>query len=143
MPKNIEIEHLRALAIILTLLAHLSFVSPYGNATYSYIVNNTFQFWGGVDLFFCISGFVISKTLISKIDSSKNEIRKNIVKSFYIKRVWRIVPLSLFWILYIVLASIFFNNSGVFGGINETFKHALAAMFFYENIYLTFILHHN
>ncbi len=138
MPKNLEIEHLRALAILLTLIAHVGFISPPDSTTYSYIVNNLFQFWGGVDLFFCISGYVISKILIGKVDNTKKENRYNFIKAFYIKRAFRILPLSMFWIFFVVWASVFFNKSGVFGISEKTFQHALAALLFTENIYLTY-----
>ena len=42
----------------------------------------------GVDIFFVISGFVISKILIEEFDTKK----KISLKNFYIKRIKRIFP---------------------------------------------------
>lgn len=77
------LDHLRALAIFMVLIYHYRmFAHPEWIDTYGRFG------WTGVDLFFVISGFLISKQLFEQIKSSA-EIR---LKEFYIKRFFRIIP---------------------------------------------------
>ncbi len=77
------LDHLRALAIIMVLIyhyrmfSHPEWVDIYGRFG-----------WMGVDLFFVLSGFLISRQLFEQI-KKRGEIN---VKSFYIKRFFRIIP---------------------------------------------------
>ncbi len=60
--KIVEIEYLRAIAILITLFAHapkLIILQP--NPTMGWILER-FSFTSGVDLFFAISGFVIMRS---------------------------------------------------------------------------------
>ena len=62
--KNGDIEVLRAVAILYTLIAHWVWgffgrIGPIGQA-----IQDSTTFWTGVDLFFCISGFVIADSLM-------------------------------------------------------------------------------
>lgn len=91
-----ELDGLRAIAVGLVFLVHgAPDVFPGG--------------WVGVDLFFVISGFVITRTLIR--DSS--------LKTFFLKRVWRILPP----LLALCFVAISFGESG----LNVTFS-ALSVM---------------
>lgn len=60
---NLNIEMLRAVAILLTAFSHMGDLFPWGNGFYQYAMSR-FSFWGGVDLFFVISGFVICRRLL-------------------------------------------------------------------------------
>ena len=72
-----EIDGLRAIAISLVVLYHFDFFDLSGGFI-------------GVDIFFVISGFLISQILIS------HPINKNTLSKFYIRRVRRIIPLLIF-----------------------------------------------
>lgn len=100
-PKRyLEIERLRAIAVIWVILHHSVAFSPYVNQLFK-------QGWTGVDLFFVISGFVVAKSFDSKLptqDSSSNLMDKlkfygPHLKTFWGRRIMRIVPLALGWIL--------------------------------------------
>ena len=81
--KNPDIEKLRAMAILMVVLWHYSGIlfGPFGLGLY-YLGS-----WTGVDLFFCISGYVIMKSLMA----SGSEIRiGRFLSVFYIKRIFRI-----------------------------------------------------
>lgn len=84
------LDHLRALAIILVLFYHYrafdhpEWVDVYGRFG-----------WTGVDLFFVLSGFLISNQLFKEIKKDK----KINLTSFFTKRFFRIIPPFLFTVL--------------------------------------------
>lgn len=84
------LDHLRAAAILLVLFyhyrafAHPEWVDVYGRFG-----------WTGVDLFFVLSGFLISNQLFKEIKTHQ----KINLKSFFIKRFFRIIPPYLFTVL--------------------------------------------
>ncbi|PWN67717.1 acyltransferase family protein [Chryseobacterium oncorhynchi] len=81
------LDHLRALAILLVLLYHYRAFKHPG------WVETVGKFgWTGVDLFFVLSGFLISSQLFREIES-RGAIS---LKTFYIKRFFRIIPSYLF-----------------------------------------------
>lgn len=77
------LDHLRALAILMVLIYHYRmFPHPEWIDTYGRFG------WMGVDLFFVLSGFLISRQLFQQIKwFEKIELR-----AFYIKRFFRIIP---------------------------------------------------
>lgn len=77
--RNLEIDRLRGIAILMTMYIHYSRVFFPWNIHPIYVhggsIANLFSYcWAGVDLFFVISGYVISKTLISQIDLYKSDV---------------------------------------------------------------------
>ena len=82
-----EIEVLRAIAILFTLFHHTAFyLLPPGNILIEKVYG-TFTFWGGVDLFFVISGFVIMKSLGHSLRThaaSKGQAR--VFTAFWVRR---------------------------------------------------------
>ncbi|WP_045499015.1 acyltransferase family protein [Chryseobacterium sp. StRB126] len=81
------LDHLRTLAIVLVLLFH------YRAFKHPEWIDTVGKFgWTGVDLFFVLSGFLISGQLFQEI-SRKGSIS---LKTFYIKRFFRIIPTYLF-----------------------------------------------
>ena len=124
------LDHLRALAIILVLLFHYrlfdhpAWLDVFGKFG-----------WTGVDLFFVLSGYLISFQLFSKIKGG-NKIS---FREFFIRRVFRIIP------AYAVVVAIYFcvpafrewealpplwrfltftQNLGLDLRVNRTFSHA-------------------
>lgn len=81
------LDHLRAAAIILVLMYH------YRAFEHPLWIDRVGRFgWTGVDLFFVLSGFLISGQLFKEIDT-KGSLH---LKTFYIKRFFRIIPPYLF-----------------------------------------------
>jgi len=72
------LDGLRGIAIIAVIIYH-NF--PYGNSLFG---------WLGVDLFFVLSGFLITRILMTSINQNP---KKSFLKNFYIRRVLRIFPL--------------------------------------------------
>lgn len=101
------IDSLRGLAIILVVIYHAGNVTGY--KTFEYFpqlyldINNTFQY--GVQLFFVVSAF----TLMMSYDNRRNETQP--VKKFFIRRIFRIVPMWYIAIAYTTLIILDFDFS--------------------------------
>jgi peptidoglycan/LPS O-acetylase OafA/YrhL len=93
-----ELDALRALAIFMTLYAH------YVPETSVFYFPNM---WYGVDIFFTISGFLITAILLNSVNNSLPKLE--ILKNFFIKRALRLFPLYYAFILFFFLAYHFFN----------------------------------
>jgi peptidoglycan/LPS O-acetylase OafA/YrhL len=84
-----ELNSLRALAVIMTLLAHFSPVDiPY--------------MWYGVPIFFTLSGFLITTILLRNLQKSSKRLL--IIKNFVIRRVLRLFPVYYLFLLFFLLA---------------------------------------
>lgn len=94
MNKNIHqklygLDHLRALAILYVFLFHY-FILSQGQPQW---LPDFAKFgWTGVDLFFVLSGFLISSQLFVQINQGQNIS----LKQFFLKRFFRIIPV--FWV---------------------------------------------
>jgi len=87
------LDHLRALAIVLVMLYHYRL---FGHPEW---LDGFGKFgWTGVDLFFVLSGYLISSQLFAKMA----EGRKIIFKVFFIRRFFRIIP------AYLTVVAIYF-----------------------------------
>ena len=83
----LEIQGLRALAAILVLIYHAKFV-PGG--------------FIGVDLFYVISGFLITGLILKELEATG----KLDLKNFYQRRIKRLLPTSAFVLLITAVASL-------------------------------------
>ena len=92
------LDGLRGIAIILVLLHHLTYYRPTAGVD-AVIVDFIFFFWTGVDLFFVLSGFLITGILLDTRDGA------GYFKNFYARRVLRIFPLYylVLFIAFVVL----------------------------------------
>ena len=96
-------DGLRAIAIILTILAHTNYLRSY--SVY------------GVDIFFVLSGYFISQVFLEK---------KLSPREFLLNRFARLYPLILLYAIVALLFSLRFKTPGAFGG-------ALASIFAIKN----------
>lgn len=132
--KNLEIEYLRAVAIGLTLLSHLPALLPFHQDFF----NSAFTIympWTGVDLFFCISGYVVSKAYLDTFDQQRQQGRFWLAaQSFWIKRIYRLLPTAWLWVLIPLLLSITFNQSGAFGSWHDNLRSITAVVTFSGNL---------
>ena len=110
-----EIDGLRAIAVVAVVLGHF-FPSS---------INQGFL---GVDVFFVISGYVITKLLI-KLDRSKPVV---LVLDFYVRRIRRILP-ALYFTVLITFFFTFLVMSRVDEFISNTGKYSLLGL---SNLYL-------
>ena len=124
-----DIELLRAFAILLVLIEHAQFVPfnwPHPTLVwlYSYVGPGA-----GVDLFLAISGFVIARSLLPQLEGAgSNYAFINAMLVFWVRRAWRILPSAWLWLVLILLMTVAFNRSGVFGLFHDGFESSIAAL---------------
>ncbi|WP_445180736.1 acyltransferase family protein [Pseudomonas sp. McL0111] len=112
--KNKEIEYLRGVAILMTVFTHLPQLLPFHDLLLGKLFN-VYWPWTGVDLFFCISGYVVSKAYLDYFDQSREQNRFGLAaSSFWIRRAYRLLPTAWLWVLIPLAFSIFFNQSDAF-----------------------------
>jgi len=101
------LDALRGVAVSYVLLYHfLPKTTSLSNDSFLYQIWDTFWLmgWSGVDLFFVLSGFLITGIL------HKSKTKKNYFKNFYIRRFFRIFPA---YYALIILSYLFNNNESV------------------------------
>jgi peptidoglycan/LPS O-acetylase OafA/YrhL len=130
--RNDEIEALRAIAVIFVLIAHINTLLYWHTDTFDAYVN----LYGGVDLFFCISGFVITTAFGSEISEAVEDSQRywRTVVAFYIRRAYRILPLA--WAVFaLTLAVILIFPLGYKHVLQRSLGDFLAIAFDVENIH--------
>lgn len=114
-PYRPDIDGMRAIAVLLVILFHANFTFFSGG----YI---------GVDVFFVISGFLITSTIVKELNAGSFSF-----KAFYLRRIRRIIPVLVFIMLVITVPAVWFlfaNNLETFG---RTLLHTLLST---NNFYL-------
>ena len=81
------LDGLRGMAIAIVLFHHCDFLLPNGGLGRNAVKAVLYLGWTGVDLFFVLSGFLITGILVD------TKASKNYFSSFYVRRVLRIFPL--------------------------------------------------
>jgi peptidoglycan/LPS O-acetylase OafA/YrhL len=111
-----DIDSLRAIAVLLVIFYHL-----FGSQS---LFANGFI---GVDIFFVLSGYLISHGIVS-------ELKRNTFsfKSFYLKRIKRILPAFLFVVSVVTLVGYFLL---VPDDLKKLFESALASCLSVSNLY--------
>ncbi|PWY54516.1 hypothetical protein DGG96_16655 [Legionella qingyii] len=113
-----HIDGLRALAVISVFLCHLDFTFFSGGFV-------------GVDVFFVISGFLITNIIIQQLDSSAGFSFLN----FYARRVKRIFPALFFTLFLTFIAGIFLLNPAPFKIFGKSLSFAALSVsnIFFKN----------
>ena len=98
-----ELDGIRAIAILMVLVWHYfsSQVSSEPGTLIASLIGLAKMSWSGVDLFFILSGFLIGGILIDNRGSS------GVLKTFYVRRACRILPLYLVAVLTFFAARYF------------------------------------
>ncbi len=128
--RNDDIEALRAVAVLFTLACHINTLLAWKGPAGEMLQH--WGFWGGVDLFFCISGYVITGTLLHQ---QRGNSFSDFALPFYVRRIFRIWPAALLWLIVPLLAARYFNQSGVFGNLSSDVPASVAAALQIENVY--------
>lgn len=112
-----SLNGLRAISIIMVIIHHYIFLYK-GSSKYFYFLGPL-----GVDIFFVISGFLITTLCIRE----KIETGDLSLKNFYIRRVLRILPVAYLYIIVILILNYFV-------GFNVALINLLTAALFLTNI---------
>src|SRR5258706_6308443 len=94
-----ELDCLRGIAVMLVMAGHIFKRAAYftENPTLNAITGITTIGWSGVDIFFTLSGFLITSILLR----AKN--KEHYFKNFYVRRILRIFPLYYVAIVVVLL----------------------------------------
>ena len=132
--KNVEIEYLRGIAVVMTLLSHIPTLLPFYSDSMMKVFS-VFWPWTGVDLFFCISAYVVSQAYLEYFDKHRSEGHFGLAAAcFWIRRAYRLIPTSWLWVLISLLASVAFNQSNAFGSWIENVRSFTAVATFSGNL---------
>jgi len=126
------LDGLRGLAVISVVFVHVngSFGGPFPLGTLNTILTRLFGAgWVGVDLFFVLSGFLITGILYD----SKNS--PHYLRNFYMRRSLRIVPLYYGFLLALM---VFAKLSHGAKGVNFSGRESLSLLFYYYNFHSAF-----
>lgn len=133
--RNADIEVLRGLAIVFTLIEHFDFLVYWSWAPYV-ALKQQLAFWGGVDVFFAVSGFVIMRSLLrAREQAGASDWSFAIAGRFWLRRLWRLWPAAWLWVVVCVACSQWFNRSGVFGSSGSMLWDAFAALGQFANLH--------
>jgi peptidoglycan/LPS O-acetylase OafA/YrhL len=127
--RNTDIEALRGYAVAITFVAHLGALFPAWNTSL-----NFFYFGGGVDLFFAISGYVITSLLLRELRREPRFTRFG--TKFWVRRIFRLWPAALFWSSIVTVLAYTWLWAG-----NATLQSGMLASWLFstlnvENLYL-------
>lgn len=86
MPHYLSIDGLRGIAVLLVLFFHVALALPWQGALSKTIATPLRYGWIGVDIFFVISGFLITGILLRTREKQKYFL------NFYFRRILRIMP---------------------------------------------------
>lgn len=133
--RNLELEVLRGIAILMMLVAHLGFLLPFHEGRLTMLVLRQYFFGSSLDIFFVMSGFVISKAFMDFFDTHTERGRLGLaLKAFWVRRAWRLFPTAWLWVVAGLLASLLFNSSGTFASIRENVTSLLVVLSFTGNV---------
>lgn len=102
----VELDGIRGIAVILVLIWHY-FANQAFLAQGGWLLHFTKLAWSGVDLFFVLSGFLIIGILIDE------KGKAGYFKSFYLRRLTRILPLYYLLLLTFFLYSLIYYDGGL------------------------------
>lgn len=139
---NFEIEYLRFFAIIAVLFEHLPTLYIWSKHQLLQNINKYVEFWPGVDLFFAISGYLITTNLLTQMDKkqSPTQILRHTIFPFFVKRVYRLLPASWFWMFVILFFSAFYNVTQAFGEFRHNITYCITIITFSFNIFSGYLL---
>lgn len=128
--KNVDMQVLRAIAIIMVIYQHYRVRLPspdwYLNS-FGYITT-----WTGVDIFLALSGFLMYRMIDKEISRNGRTVRS--FGNFLIKRVARLYPVLIVWVLISIPASAYIEP---FFGADKllAIKSAVPSLFAYSNFH--------
>lgn len=126
--KNWDIQVVRAVAILMVMVQHVRNRLP--TPTWYHELFSVGAFWSGVDIFFAISGFLICATFVRDV----NREGSGAIRSFWVRRFWRLFPALLIWVAASVAVAAF--TTSVEGAQpHQIALSGLAALFGFSNVF--------
>ncbi len=118
MTRRPDIQGLRALAVLLVIVYHAGFPVPGG--------------FTGVDVFFVISGFVITGTLLAELSSTG----RLSLRRFYIRRIKRLLPALALVLVFVALVGTLANpaQGGHMAALTGLFASIFSANFYLAHL---------
>lgn len=134
--RNEEIEALRAIAVLAVIVSH------FGNLAY-WVPGlgeklSRYGWSAGVDLFFVISGYVITRAFYDELRETKRAGALAFVvasRSFWLRRFFRVMPAAVVWLLIVCGCSLWFNTTGIFGTLENNFTDLASVTFNLSNLH--------
>jgi peptidoglycan/LPS O-acetylase OafA/YrhL len=126
------LDGVRALAILMVVVHHTLYQVPVVSLAQNLLVHVTGQGWVGVDLFFVLSGFLITGILLD-IKDPVHALRK-----FYLRRILRIVPVYVAFLLFSLFAA---RALGILTADESAQLHATQLWFWTYSVNLLIALH--
>ncbi len=134
--RNVEIEVLRAIAILLTVFSHWIYPLLPSLGAIGRSVHASTAMWTGVDLFFCISGFVIADSLLrQRIDRPGLHAWREVAAPFWIRRAFRLLPSAWLWIALSLVVWAITHGEGLAGTLASQGGDALSALLNVANLW--------
>ncbi|NTZ04304.1 fatty acid desaturase [Burkholderia metallica] len=127
LPKLPGIQVLRGVAILLVVLQHYLLAIPDGGTA-----TDKLALWGGVDLFFAISGFVISRSLLA--GRTTGRIDAATWRAFWIRRAGRLLPAAWTWLAIGIALGLTLQAFGRLD-VAAQLRGAAAGAFGYANLF--------
>ncbi|VVO29735.1 O-acetyltransferase OatA [Pseudomonas fluorescens] len=127
---NRDIDVLRGMAIMLVVSYHMAAVAFIPEALKSFLAlfNGSF----GVDLFFVISGFLVSSSLSRALNSGLQD-NFSVLRVYFARRWFRTIVPAVVWVVFWTGLSYL---TPWFGDFSKNAHHALAATFQWAHIFL-------
>ncbi|VBB10614.1 MULTISPECIES: acyltransferase family protein [Burkholderia cepacia complex] len=132
--KNQEIEALRGVAVLMVMWNHMVTFYTTGGGIQDPIAWKIFPSWSGVDLFFCISGYVVTLSVTRSLASSDGSFLSMAIP-FWLRRVWRLLPSAWFWLAVTMAMSVWYNSSGAFVNLIQNIGDTLSVVFQVSNFH--------
>lgn len=133
-PRLLEIDYLRAYAVAFVIFLHV--VGAYmGMSPKAEKFFAKTKFATGVDIFFAISGYIISRSLRGFWGENCWTLREKLERTliFYRKRFVRLWPNAMFWLLVGVTLSIAFRYNGFWPNMTEAIQLLVAGVVYLSN----------
>jgi peptidoglycan/LPS O-acetylase OafA/YrhL len=125
--RSFGLDIVRFWAIVLVMINHSGPFLPYFKSKWHI---EFFSGFLGVELFFCLSGFLIGTILLKVVDSGHAGPKE--LLSFWVKRWFRTIPIYWFCLLLYVACFLYFKYPE-FGSIDGT--HLLGYFVFIQNLF--------
>lgn len=129
--RNTEIDILRAYSALMVFGLHLYLISCQQILNKYAEMKDKIDLSTGVDIFFVISGFVVSDAH-SRISRRSNSTSDSFIQ-FISKRAYRLWPASAFWLVVCLILSIAFKEMSIFPDPLEVARELLAGLAYVYN----------